>query len=346
MLVPALAFAQSQGEAKDQATNIREFTSAAITSTIISTLRQGYFPSIRRAFGINFFQTGSLTPTEGGRQELGMAAGEEGSDISVWVNTGYRNYHSDAAGVSSKSDIYSGLVGTDVVASERYILGLSTGYTTSRSRSNFTFAAGPTGFESNSTLDNWTIASYGAALLTDNVFVDATAGMTFSENRVNTLSDTNIVTTSGDQDAHTAFVSVNLNYAKAFDRINVSGTIGYNYSKNRANSFTSDQGLVLPGSVRANSSMTFGGEVGYQFKRYVPYVLAALEVDLARNPRGGGDLLLGAPVAETDESGMRFGFGVDFEYTDNIIGSFELSKVLGKEGVVDTSGFLNLHITF
>ena len=40
------------------------------------------------------------------------------------------------------------------------------------------------------------------------------------------------------------------------------------------------------------------------------------------------------------------GVGVDFEYSDNIVGSFELSKVLGKEGVVDTSGFLNVYITF
>ncbi len=92
--------------------------------------------------------------------------------------------------------------------------------------------------------------------------------------------------------------------------------------------------------------MILGGEVGYQYKGYTPYALAALEIDLARNPRGGGDLLVGAPVAETDDSGARFGFGVDFVYTDNIIGSFEVSKVIGKEGVVDTSGFLNVHITF
>ena len=43
---------------------------------------------------------------------------------------------------------------------------------------------------------------------------------------------------------------------------------------------------------------------------------------------------------------MRLGIGVDFEYSENIIGSFELSKVVGKEGVVDTSGFLNVNITF
>ncbi len=182
--------------------------------------------------------------------------------------------------------------------------------------------------------------------MTDNVFVDATAGMTFSEIRVNTLSDTNLVTESGDQDARITFISVNVNYAKAFDKVNVLGTVGYNYSINRADSFTTDQGNVLPGSVRANSSMTFGGEVGYQFNEYTPYALAALEIDLARNPRGGGDFLFGAPVAETDDSGMRFGLGVDFEYADNIIGSFEVSKVVGKEGVVDTGGFLNVHITF
>ncbi|MFQ5694290.1 MAG: isocitrate dehydrogenase (NADP(+)) [Nitrospinota bacterium] len=34
------------------------------------------------------------------------------------------------------------------------------------------------------------------------------------------------------------------------------------------------------------------------------------------------------------------------EYAENIIGSFEVSKVVGKVGVVDTSGFLNVHITF
>ncbi len=336
----------SSGDAEDQATNIREFTSNARTSTIISTIRQGYSKAIRKAFRLNFFQIRRRPPTEGAARELGRSAGDEEHEISAWVNTGYRNYHSDAGGVSSKSNIYSGLAGMDFVVSERIIVGVSTGYTTSRSRANFVAAAGPTVFESNSTLDDWTIASYGAALLTDNVFIDVTGGMTFSEQRLNTLSDTNVVTESGDQDADTAFISLNVNYAKDFDKINVLAAVGYNYSINRADSFLSDQGIVLPGSVRANSSMTLGGEVGYQFTGYAPYALAALEIDLARNPRGGGDFLLGAPVAETDESGMRLGFGVDFEVSDNFVGSFELSKVLGKEGVVDTSGFLNVYITF
>ncbi len=341
----------AEGDAKDQATNIREFTSNAITSTIISTIRRGYFKSIRKTFGFNFFPVGSLPPMERGERGLGMSAGDQESDISAWGNTGYRNYHSDAGGVSSKSNIYSGLVGMDFVVSERIIVGASTGYTTSRSRSDFTSvaninSASGTNLDSNATLDNWTIAGYGAALLTDNVFVDATAGMTFSEIRVNTLTDTNLVTESGDQDADTAFISLNVNYAKVFDKINVLAAVGYNYSINRADSFTSDQGTVLPGSDRANSFMTFGGEVGYQLNKFTPYALAALEIDLARNPRGGGDLLVGAPVAETDDSGARFGVGVDFVYADNIIGSFEVSKVIGKEGVVDTSGFLNVHITF
>ena len=107
-----------------------------------------------------------------------------------------------------------------------------------------------------------------------------------------------------------------------------------------------DQGIVVPGSVRANSLLTVGGEVGYQFKRVAPYVLAAAEIDLFRNPRGGGDILIGAPEAETDRFGARLGLGVDFEFDDRIVGSFELSKVLFKEGVVDTSGFLNVRITF
>ena len=354
MMAPDVTFAQngggggsvSEGEATDQATNIREVTSSAITTNIISTIRQGYSKSIRKTFGIKFFRIGSLPPATFGRREQGMSAGDEESEISTWVNTGYNNYHSDAGGVSSKSDIYSGLVGIDFVVSERIIVGGSTGYTTSRTRSDFTAAAGPTVFESNSTLDDWTIAAYGAALLTDTVFIDGTGGMTFSEQRLNTLSDANVVTESGDQEATTAFVSFNVNYAEVFGKVNVLGTVGYNYSRNRADSFTSDQGNVLAGSIRANSSMTLGGEVGYQFEGYTSYALAALEVDLTQNPRGGGDFLQGAPAAETDEIGFRFGLGFDFEYSDNIIGSFEVSKVVGKEGVVDTSGFLNLHISF
>ena len=52
---PALAGAPQPpavGEAADQATNIREFTSNAITSTIISTIRRGYFKSIRKTIGL------------------------------------------------------------------------------------------------------------------------------------------------------------------------------------------------------------------------------------------------------------------------------------------------------
>ena len=37
---------------------------------------------------------------------------------------------------------------------------------------------------------------------------------------------------------------------------------------------------------------------------------------------------------------MRLGAGVDFESGDNIVGLFESSKVLSKEGVVVTGGFL------
>ncbi len=347
---PALAGAPpapKQGEVANQATSIREVTSNAITTTVISTIRRGYLKSIRKTFGLRFVQRGTLPSTTGGARDLGMAAGDEGSDISTWVNTGYQNYHADAGGVSSKSNIYAGLVGMDYAISERYIVGVSAGYTTSRTRSDFVAAGGGgTVIESNSTLDDWTIASYGAALLTDNFFIDVTAGATFEEQRLNTLTDTNLVTESGDQDALTTFVSINFNYAEIFENWIVSGSIGFNYSKNRAKAFTSDQGIVLPGSVQNDSSMTVGGELGYQLDGYIPYVLGAIEADLASNPRGGGDFLRGYPAAETDEIGIRLGSGVDFDFRDNIVGSFELSNVLGKKGVVDSAAFLNLHITF
>lgn len=345
ILTPHMAFAQVPGETKDQGTNTREFTSNAVNATIISTIRQGYFRGIRKAFGIDFLQIVSLPPSQGGGMS-GMAAGDEDSALTGWVNAAYQNYHSDTAGVSSKSNIYTGFVGADFVIAERFVAGLSTGYTTSQVRTSFVFAAGPTAFESKSTLDNWTIAPYGAALLTDNVYVDILGGITLADSRVNTLSDTNIVTESGDQDTQTIFFSASLNYAKVFDKINVAGALAYNYSINQAKAFVSDQGTDLPGSTRAASLLSVGGEVGYQFKRVAPYALAAAEYDLFRNPRGGGDLLVDTPSAETDRLGARVGLGVDFEYGDRIVGSFELSKVFFKEGVVDTSGFLNVRIAF
>ena len=77
-----------------------------------------------------------------------------------------------------------------------------------------------------------------------------------------------------------------------------------------------------------------------------PYVHLAYEYDLRKAPRGGGVALVGSPTAETDRHALRWGFGLDANLSERLVGTLEFSSVTVKDNYDEVTFLANLNWAF
>ncbi len=281
-------------------------------------------------------------PTFFGTKESGLTAGESPIGLGAFTNVALTNSRSTASGYKTDTDLGVVTLGIDKAFEDNFILGFAVSGSTSSATSRF--EVGPDKFKSINGSTALSAAPYAALIIDEHFYIDATMGASGIENRLNhTAVPSGAVIQSGDGDAVSRFLGAAVNYIGVMGDFGLLASVGYTWSSTSLDEFRDDQGnLVSPDDERA-SQLIVSAEIGRPIGMFVPYVVAAYERDLIPSPRGGG---LPGETAETAPNALRLGFGIDSNFTDNLVVSLEANTVLLKPGYDEVGLTFNLRYDF
>lgn len=269
-----------------------------------------------------------------------LAAGdaEQGSVFAMWGSYSYADFDSDFAfaGTSLAYDAHAHNVlgGIDRLFAGRYLVGLAGGWQSVDSDTDFNG-----GGQDN---DGYTIAPYVAVLLTDIFSVDATAGyswLDYDQDRISPADGTDI---EASFDAERWFAATNLNALMTFGNWVFGAKVGYLYTDEQQDGYLETGSAASAAAARLRTVRTrnidlsqgvVGGDIGYSFGRFEPYVMALYRNDLSRDD---GESAGGLPVAFTsvqpdDDDEVEINVGVRYYTTWGVSGAIEYSRVEGRQ---------------
>ncbi len=277
-----------------------------------------------------------------------LAAGDggQGSVFALWGSYAYADFDSDFsfAGNSLAYDAHAhnALGGLDRLFAGRYLLGLAGGYQSATADTVFNG-----GGQDN---DGYTVAPYAAILLTDIFSIDATGGyawLDYDQDRVSPVDGTDIEASFS---ADRWFAASNLNALTSIGNWNLGGKLGYLYTEEAQGRYVEAGSAASAAAGRLKtigrrqvdlSQVVIGGDIGYSFGRFEPYVMAQYRNDLSRNDgESAGGLPVGfSSVQPDDDDEVELSIGVRYYTTWGVSGALEYSRVEGRQDF-DSDTFL------
>lgn len=286
------------------------------------------------AFDVNSDQTGLSD------SELGIASGDAGKGVGVWVQAKYTSVDYDAAAAAFDGFILTGMVGVDkLLASDRVLIGLSAGYELSDFDTTFNTGS----VES----DGFIVSPYVSFRPNDIFSIDATAGyasLSIDTDRQDSASGTVF---SGSTDADRYFGSMVANAEHQHKKFLFGVNAGAMYTIESRDAYTETGGADTQ-AVRATSTRLgqalLGANVGYDGGKVRPFASVRGEFDFSKSE----GIQVASTQTEPEESdfGLRVGLGVNFDIVPGLSGTIAGDTVLLRDDYTEYSGLGRLRFEF
>ncbi len=299
-------------------------TSAAVlkaATTQASKLVTGRISSaLNGAGGFNLASNGFSAST-------GMAAGNGGSNVGVWVSGSWTAVEDDNTDTAFEGDVYSIMVGMDVKATADTVLGVALGYENTDIDTQYNGTATTDG---NLDGDGYTIAPYIGVKLGPNAHADLMVG--YSNIDYDTLrydpNTGNSITGSTDADRYFVNASVGGSHNFAGSNWRLRGKTGVFYASEEKDAFTETEstGATIAAVSEDNDfgQITVDAKLGYAYEQVEPYVLVGVEFDFSKDE---GPVAAGQTSSMDDDFGAKFGGGLDLRLGPNVTGGIEAYTV-------------------
>lgn len=269
---------------------------------------------------------------------LAAGDGDPGSVFAMWGSYSYADFDSDFsfAGSSLAYDAHAHntLGGIDRLFAGRYLLGLSGGWQSVSADTDFNG-----GGQDN---DGYTVAPYVAVLLNDIFSIDGTAGYSWLEYDQDRISPADGTDIDAAFDAERWFAATNLNALMTQGNWVFGGRVGFLHTDESQDGYVETGSAASSAATRLRtvrrrdidlSQLVVGGDIGYSFGRFEPYVMALYRNDLDRSD---GEAAGGLPVAFTsvqpdDDDEVEINVGIRYYTTWGVSGTLEYSRIEGRE---------------
>ncbi len=354
-LVFGVIFAPHLALASEDAERCSQETFTACLNGVSSSVTNG--ASLRRSGAdleaIERRRKSNRTSTVASR-EVGAfyAAGDTlGGATGLWLGYSYNDFDSDFAfngtSLAYEADAHQVLGGIDRLFAERFLLGLSLGYSTTEADTVFNG-----GRQEN---DGVTVAPYAAILLTDIFSIDATGGYTSLDYDQHRISPTDGSTTTATFDSDRWFAGANLNAALTRGAWLFGAKVGVLYTDESQDGYT-ESGSAASAAARTLrtvrtrdidlTQVTLGGDVAYAVGTFEPYVGVAYVNDLDRDDGTAAGGLPGAftVVQPDDDDEVQINIGLRYFASDDLTGTVEYSRVEGREDFDSDTVMVNLRL--
>ena len=264
-----------------------------------------------------------LQAINGGVRVKGVAAGDGFAyPWSVWASYQHNDFENDFTSTAFDGDTDYLFAGADFNPYENFVAGVALGYETSEV--DTTFNAGE------QDVDGFSVIPYIGVYLSDyvgtdlNVSANVAIGYTSVDlDQFRTAPGTTTrVTSSTDADRY--FFATKLNVGKTIGAWNLTGRTGVTVARQELDGFTESNGNVVTDRRTELGQFDIGGEVGYLWDSFEPYVNGAWQHDYnmtelrtATGPQPSNDstsFLLGAGFRWFSDSG----WSALFEYNTEV----------------------------
>ena len=267
----------------------------------------------------------------------GLSAGDDEQNIGlgVWGNMSFTNSEDEHFESQSDFDLYNFLTGIDYKITDKMIAGVSFSYED---------MDGPTYYNAgNMAADGFTISPYFAAMLTNYLSFDVTAGFSRisidQDRNRNGLFGPDIISSS--LDAERMFIASNLNGYYSVRRWNLSANLEYLYAEDDQDAFRESNGNEVPSVTIHFGQISLGSEVSYSFDSVEPYLNLAYEYDTVYDEN-----VLGTAYTDYDCDGFVLGGGLRFLLFSVLQGDIQFSSILARDEYEEYSLTGNLRFDF
>jgi outer membrane autotransporter protein len=263
----------------------------------------------------------------------GVAAGDGNSGMTGFASLSFNNAEDDFVSTAYDSDTTSFSFGVDKSMSDKMIVGISAGY--SSTDTSTTFNAG------SSDTTGWNLAPYLSYVVNDMISLDASVGYSSSESDNSRVSAGTTIT--GTQDSSSKFASLGINAAKWMDNLGLSANAGYTWSGSDSDGFTESNGTVISSSSSTFKQIHLGGQVSYYTEKAMPYASLTWQKELGKERVA---VAAGQATPSNDADELVLGLGLSFFGEGAVSGGISGSKTFSRDNFDGSMISANVSIAF
>jgi hypothetical protein len=306
-ITPALAVYQSDGTTVTGG-QINSSSSSTTSSTITGGATGQNTGGSSTMFGGN---SGTNTTSLFDAGARGFSAQGKEIKFGAWAQYGFSSFDEDQVNIDSDGKVHSFVAGADYRFNRWGLAGLSLGY--ERVDVDTTFNLGK--IETN----GFVVAPYAVfQLITGKLFLDVNGG--YAGGNMDTERASGAIT--GDTDYSRWFAASNLTANLSHNQWRFRPGLGVVWSRQEIDAYRESNANNVPKTIDHFGRFRAGSQLGYQFAKWQPYVLADYEYDFKFDyPTLGG----GALQPTEHRSGALLGGGVVFNFTNRLTGGVQFS---------------------
>ncbi len=230
----------------------------------------------------------------------------------------------DFSSTAFSSDRHTVLLGLDVMPTDKWLLGVFVSLERSEIKTRFNGGK--------QSITGISLTPYAGFLLTDWLTVDAALGIgTVKTDQFRTSAATRI---SSDVESTRIYGSVNATATWALGPPLASGRAGALYATQDDDSFLESNNTRTADSRSNVGRLLFGGELAYAAGAWEPYVSGTFEHDFTRTKVAFAP---GVAQPKSDDTDVLVAVGLRYYGNNNLSGSIEYNKILGRRNLDEDS---------
>lgn len=308
----------------------------------------------------NVFRTdsGEVRTASGNQRQVAVSVGTDGEfpdlwdSSAIWANVAISHAEDDVVDFTADTSIRTGIIGYDKFFMDNLLVGTALARTHSTTKSISKFGGGDNSGDNEAQTSLFTV--YGAYILNDYVFFDATVGLGDEQVSFEALNiATSTATAGSSSDGVTRFASVGVTGVVPFEDVwAITGNANFFRSITKYNAIFDQVNGTTTGNQKSDVSLlSLGVQVARSFENgaFVPYAGIALEHNYQNQLVGlpiGGIGISGTNLQTNDQTQALLTFGMDYYPTDAVAVSLEGQRFVGRDGQLAYGGFFNFRYNF
>jgi hypothetical protein len=356
---PALAQSNDFSDDPAQSTQRDEAATQGLVGAnrTITSRTQG---AVKNVLLQNVFKTdsGEVRTASGSQRQVSVSTGTDGEfpdlwdSSAIWANVSISHIEDDVVDFKADTSIRTGIVGYDKFFMDNVLVGVALARTHSSTESVSKFGGGDNSGDNEAQTSLFTI--YGAYILNDYVFFDATVGLGDEQVSFEAINlANNGATARNSSDGVTRFASVGVTGVVPFEDVwAITGNANVFRSVTKYNAIFDEVIGSTTGNQKSDVTLlSLGFQVARSFENgsLVPYAGLALEHNYQDQIVGlpiGGIGISGVNNQTNDQTQALLTFGMDYYPTDAVAVTLEGQRFVGRKGQVAYGGFFNFRYNF